>query len=406
MPDFLFLAQRLPYPPDKGDKIRSYRLLRRLAERGRVRLAAFVDDEADLAHLPAVRELCDEAHLARLDPRLARLRCLGGLADGAPLSLGYYRDRGLAGWVERVFREARPDAVVVFSSAMAQFVLDRRGAPPFVMDFVDVDSDKWRQYADTVSPPLSWIYRREWRRLLAFDRRVARAAQASTFVSEPEAALFRQLAPESAHKTFAVANGVDAEYFSPARDYERPLPDGRPVFVFTGAMDYWPNVDAVTWFAEAMLPRVRAALPEAEFWIVGAKPAPAVERLGGRPGVTVTGRVPDVRPYLAQATAAVAPLRISRGVQNKVLEAMAMARPVLVTPQALEGIEAAPGHEVLLADGEEAFAEAAIRAGRGELEPAIGAAARRCVIERFSWDARLAGLDRLLDRAMGVSPDS
>jgi sugar transferase (PEP-CTERM/EpsH1 system associated) len=400
MPEFLFLAQRLPYPPDKGDKIRSYRLLRRLAERGRVRLGAFVDDEADLVHLPALREFCADAHIARLDPRLAKLRCLTGFATGAPLSLGYYRDRGLADWVGRVLRETRPDAVLVFSSAMAQFVLDRPEAPPFVMDFVDVDSDKWRQYADTLAPPLSWVYRREWRRLLEFDRRVARAALAGTFVSEPEAELFRRLAPESADKTYAVANGVDADYFSPERQYVRPLPEGRPSFVFTGAMDYWPNVDAVVWFAEAMLPRIRAKLPEAEFWIVGANPAPAVEKLRSLPGVTVTGRVPDVRPYLAQATAAVAPLRISRGVQNKVLEAMAMARPVLVTPQALEGIDAAPGRELALADGEEAFADAAVRAARGELDPGMGAAARACVIAHFSWPARLAGLDRLLDQAM------
>jgi sugar transferase (PEP-CTERM/EpsH1 system associated) len=400
MPEFLFLAQRLPYPPDKGDKIRSYRLLRRLAERGRVRLGTFIDDEADLAHLPAVREFCSDMHIARLNPRLAKLRSLPGLASGAPLTLGYYRDRGLADWVGQALRETRLDAILVFSSAMAQFVLDRPEAPPFVMDFVDVDSDKWRQYADALSPPLSWVYRREWRRLLAFDRRVARAAQASTFVSEPEAELFRRLAPESAHKTFAVANGVDADYFSPERRYERPLPEDRPAFVFTGAMDYWPNVDAVVWFAEAMLPRIRAELPQAEFWIVGTNPAPAVEKLRGQPGVTVTGRVPDVRPYLAQATAAVAPLRISRGVQNKVLEAMAMARPVLVTPQALEGIEAEPGRELILADGEAAFAEAAVRVARGGLAPGMGAAARACVMAHFSWSARLAGLDRLLDQAM------
>lgn len=399
MPEFLFLAQRLPFPPDKGDKIRSYRLLRRLADRGRVHVGTFIDDEADLANIPALREFCADAHVARLSPLRAKLRCLGALAAGTPLSLSYFWDRALAEWVERVCRERRLDAVVVFSSAMAQFVLDRPWAPPLLMDFVDVDSDKWRQYAEAVSPPLSWVYGREWRTLLAFDRRVAQAARACLFVSEPEADLFRRLAPESAHKTFAVANGVDADYFNPERDYPRPLPAKGPVFVFTGAMDYRPNVDAVVWFVEAILPRIRARLPQAEFWIVGANPAPAVERLRRTEGVTVTGRVPDVRPYLAHATAVVAPLRISRGVQNKVLEAMAMARPVVVTPQALEGIDAEPGREVVLADGEAAFAEAAIRAGGGELDPQIGPAARRRVLADFSWAARLAGFDRLLDQA-------
>lgn len=399
MTDFLFLAQRLPYPPDKGDKIRSYRLLRRLAERGRVWLGTFADDPADLAHLPAVREFCADAYVAPLRPLQAKLRCLGGLATGAPLSLGYFWDRGLADWIAGQCRERRFEAGVVFSSAMAQFLLDKPWAPPFVMDFVDVDSDKWGQYARAAAPPLSWVYRRERRTLLAFDRRAAQAARACLFVSEPEAALFRRLAPESAHKTYAVANGVDADYFSPERAYPRPLSAEGPTFVFTGAMDYRPNVDAVVWFAEAILPRVRARLPEAAFWIVGANPAPAVERLRRAAGVVVTGRVPDVRPYLAQATAVVAPLRISRGVQNKVLEGMAMARPVLVTPQALEGIDAEPGREVVLADGEAAFAEAAIRAGAGGLDPEIGPAARRRVLADFSWTARLAGFDRLLDRA-------
>jgi sugar transferase (PEP-CTERM/EpsH1 system associated) len=278
---------------------------------------------------------------------------------------------------------------------MAQFVMDRDlNGIPTVMDFVDVDSDKWRQYAKDARAPMNWVYARESGKLLTYDRAVAARVDASLLVSDAEAALFRKLVPDSAAKIHAVANGIDCDFFSPTHRFETPYTTG-PVFVFTGTMDYRPNVDAVVWFANEIFPALRARLPQAVFAVVGAKPSRDVAALASRPGVRVTGRVADVRPFLAHADVVVAPLRIARGIQNKILEGMAMAKPVVTTGQGLEGIDAVPGRHLLLADTPDAFAEKVMEA----LDPrasALGAAARQLMEASYSWTGRLAPLDRLL----------
>ncbi len=268
-----------------------------------------------------------------------------------------------------------------------------------VIDFVDVDSEKWRAYAEKRRGLDRWIYAREAKTLLAYERRVAAAFDASLFVSEAEAALFRRLAPETAARVGHMANGVDCDYFSPERAYEDPYWDGTgPVAVFTGAMDYWANVDAVRWFAEEVFPLVRARVPEARFFIVGARPAPEVRRLGERDeAIVVTGRVPDVRPYLAHAAAVVAPLRIARGIQNKVLEAMAMAKATLATPEAVEGIAAAPDREILVADTPELFSQKLYSLLTDGDPESLGARARERVAAAYGWAANLARLDEILE---------
>lgn len=390
----MYLTHRIPYPPNKGDKVRSYHFLRHLSERYRVHLGTFVDDEDDWRHVDTVRALCHETHFARLDSRAAKLKSLRGLLTGEPLTLPYYRDGGMKRWVDDILDRLPVRHILVFSSAMAQYVMQASGASR-VADFVDVDSDKWNQYARTRAWPLSAVYRREGRRLLAFEREVARGFDATVFVSAAEAALFRRLEPESAGKVFHVNNGVDFEYFSPDRDYPNPYREGEKALVFTGAMDYWPNVDAVEWFAHGIFPAIRASRPDARFYIVGARPAPQVLKLGELPGVAVTGSVPDIRPYLAHAALAVAPLRLARGVQNKVLEAMAMARPVVASPQAAEGIDAASGREIRLADGAAEWAGAICGMLAATAEE-HGAAGRARVVADYSWDSNLATLDALL----------
>jgi polysaccharide biosynthesis protein PslH len=405
MPDLLFLTQRIPFPPNKGEKIRALHLLRHLRRSFDVHLGCLVDDPQDLAHRDTVRALCRDAHFAALDRRRAYGRCLAALAAGRPLSVEFFRDAGLARWVDRVLDEVRPAAVVVCSSNMAPYVLDHRFRPAaLVADIVDVDSEKWREYAARTMTPMRLIYARERRLVAALERRIAAAADHSTFVSETEAALFRSVVGARPGKVHGVGNGVEHAYFDPALPQAPPYDAGRPNFVFTGVMDYPPNVDAVTWFAEEVLPRIRAALPDAQFHVVGSSPARAVRRLAARDGVHVTGRVPDVRPYLAHATAAVAPLRIARGIQNKVLEAMAMARPVIVTPAALEGIAAEPGREVVLCESAAEMAEAACRLAGGSDGEAIGAAARRRVVANFSWSETLRRFDRLLQPALRGEP--
>jgi len=397
MSALLFLAHRIPYPPDKGDKIRAYQMLRHLAGRHEVYLGTFVDDPRDWQHVDHVRSLCRDACFAPLPRKRLLARGALGLLRGAAVTQWGYRDRGLRTWVRDVMRTARPRAAFVFSSAMGQYAMEAKPRPERVaIDFVDVDSDKWAQYAGAARWPMSGLYRREARRLLAYDRRLAMAADASLLVSEAEAALFASLVPEARERVHAVPNGVDTAYFDPEAEIAPLALAGRPALVFTGAMDYRPNADAVRWFADTVLPGLLARYPNLRFSIVGANPAAEVAALGRRQGVAVTGRVADVRPYLAAADAVVAPMRLARGIQNKVLEGMAMARPVITTPQGLEGLAARDGEHLLVASDAEGFASAVERALVSRVRHRLGHAARRFVIEHHSWAASLARLDAVL----------
>ena len=393
MPELLFLAHRIPYPPDKGDKIRAWHLLEHLSRRYRVHLGAFVDDPEDWRHCDKLRSVCASTYFAGLNPRLGKIRALTGLLSGDPLTLPYYRHPGLQAWVDGLLRGG-VERVLAYSSVMARFAMHADQARR-VMDFVDIDSDKWRQYASSKAWPLSWLYRREGERLLAWERKVAAAFDASLFVSAAEAADFRALAPESAARIGYYSNGVDAEYFSPERAYDDPYPAGVEAIAFTGAMDYWPNMDAVDWYAREVFPGLRAARPNLLFAIVGSRPAPQVQALAALPGVLVTGRVEDVRPWLAHARVVVAPLRIARGIQNKVLEGMAMARTLVATPQALEGIAARLGEEVRCAATAADLARETLAALDG---PDLGPAARARVLIDFAWDSALAIVDPLLEK--------
>jgi sugar transferase (PEP-CTERM/EpsH1 system associated) len=395
MEDLLLLIHRIPYPPNKGDKIRSYHLLKHLAQRYRVHLATFVDDPNDWQYVPVVEKMCASSHFAGLKPALARVRSLGALVKGRSLSLDYYRDAGMQAWVDQTVAAHGIERVLVFSSAMAQYA-DKYPQARRVVDFCDVDSDKWRQYADKKTWPMSWLYRHEARQLLSYERQVARDYDASLFVSAPEADLFRTLAPESDGKIGFFNNGVDTDYFSPELEHASPFATGERAIVFTGAMDYWPNVDAVQWFASDIFPALRERYADLRFYIVGARPAPAVQALAQQERVVVTGTVPDVRPYIRHAAVAVAPLRIARGIQNKVLEAMAMATPVVVTPQALEGIDAEPGTELVLAEDENDFVEA-VTALLSVPAHGIGQAARAKVERQYSWPSNLACVGERLE---------
>lgn len=395
MQSLLFLCHRIPFPPDKGEKIRAFRILEHLSRRFRIHLGCFVDDPADWAHETALAARYAEVKCIGMSRAGAHMKAACGLLTGAPLTVASFANAAMGAWVTDVLAREKPAAVFLYSSAMAQFVMDRTLGPArLAMDFVDVDSDKWRQYAQTAAPPMKWVYAREAEKLLTYDRWVAARADASLVVSDAEAALLRRLAPESAHKIHAVANGIDCAFFSPEHRFETPYTTG-PVFVFTGTMDYRPNIDAVVWFATKIFPRLKAELPEAVFAVVGSKPAKEVTALAGLPGVLVTGRVADVRPYLAHGDVVVAPMRIARGIQNKILEGMAMAKPVVTTAQGLEGIEAAPGRDLLVADTEDGFAAAVRRALTAESQ-GLGAAARRLMAASYSWEGRLAPLDKLL----------
>jgi sugar transferase (PEP-CTERM/EpsH1 system associated) len=395
----LFLAHRIPFPPNKGDKIRSFHLLRHLSERYAIHLGAFVDDPDDWRYQDALKPYCASVKLLPLNPRRAKLASLTGLLSGEALTLPYYRNRELTCWADELAACGKVTRGLAFSSAMAQFMPDSIGHR--VLDMVDVDSDKWTQYAATQRWPLSWVYAREGRKLAEWEAHVAEDFDATLLVSQAEAALLQQRALRARHKISAFENGVDADYFSPTRDYANPYPADARSIVFTGAMDYWPNIDAVTWFAEQIFPAIRNTVPAAQFTIVGSRPGDGVVALASQPGVVVTGSVPDVRPYLAHAACAVAPLRIARGVQNKVLEAMAMACPVVASAQAAEGIRAEAGRDFILALDEAEFAHAVV-AQLQTTSPALQA--RDCILAHYNWDQNLAVIDPLFEQVPAVNP--
>ncbi len=392
MAKILFLAHRYPYPPNKGDKIRAFHIAEHLRKRHEVSLGFVTTPGDEEPALSWARNF--HGHYCGRVSRLARLFQAGvAFLSGVPLSVATFRHGGLKRWVA----EQRPDVIYVFSSAMAQYVpQDLPTGARMILDFVDVDSEKWRQYAATQSPLRRWFYALEARRLLAFDRAQAARAAASLFVSEDEKRIFDRLSPETSARHGAIANGVDVAYFDPAAVAPRVAPS--KTIVFVGMMDYWPNIDAVTWFAQDILPLVRAKHAEATFQIVGAKPVAAVSALGQRDGVEVTGAVPDVRPYVAAAAVVVAPLRIARGIQNKVLEGMAMARPIVTTPGALEGINAARGRDVLVGETAGEIAEAVVSVLDGRAPPGLGPAARAFVVRNHEWAANLSRLDALMAR--------
>ncbi len=394
MRDLLFISHRIPYPPDKGEKIRGLNLLRHLSQSYRIHLGCLVDEPGDMQHLPALREWCAEVAGFPIDKRLQKLRALAMLRPGRPLMLDYYGHPGLRRWVRDSMARRHMDIVYIYSVAMAPYVEGLR-RPGLILDAQDIDSEKWATYAGEARLPMRAVWSREGRTLLAYERQAAMRCDHMLFVSQQECDRFVELAPEAAGRVHAVENGVDLDRFSPGQSFETPFHAAGPHLVFTGNMDYWPNADAVRWFAAEAVPLLRRQHPTIEFHIVGANPGPAVLRLADRPGVRVTGRVPDVRPYLAHADACVAPLRIARGIQNKVLEAMAMGRPVVASPQAFEGVRAAAGRDLLVADGAKAMCSGITEMLAGA-HPGLGAAARAAMLRSYAWPATLAKLDAIL----------
>jgi sugar transferase (PEP-CTERM/EpsH1 system associated) len=406
MATILFLVHRIPYPPNKGDKLHAYQILNHWTKHHKVFLGCFIDDPEDLQHRALLRGRCAGTYFARLHPKLAVMRAFSAFFTRSPLSVPYYHDPGLAAWVGHIMASESPERAFVFSSVMGQYVLAPTSRPPRVLvNFSDVDSEKWAAYATMRRFPIRQLYRREARELLRFDRRLAAEADASIFVSEPEAELFRKLAPEVRTKVFAIPNGVDSTYFSPKNAGPKANLKGTPTIVFTGQMDYWPNVDAVVWFSETVLPKLQAKFPAATFYIVGARPSAAVRALSSRPGIVITGSVPDVRPYVGYADIVVAPMRIGRGIQNKVLEGMAMGRPVIVTPQALEGIGAKPDEHLLLAHDSDELVRSVEKVMNPAFATTVAAAAREWVLEMRNWADSLVEYDRLLESDGLSSPN-
>jgi polysaccharide biosynthesis protein PslH len=394
MKETLFLAHRVPWPPDRGDKIRSHHILNKLKTMAPVHVGAFADDASDLKCAEA-----EQAGLASLHVELRDkpqwLAGIEALAKGAPVSLTSFGSRTMQDYVDATLASGKISHIFVFSGQMAQYV-PADFAGKLIMDFVDVDSAKFESYADEGGGFMRWVHEREGKKLSEYEAEVANRADASLFVSEAEAKLFRDRS--GAENVSALGNGIDTVFYDPAAKIKKlhpVFPD--PLIVFTGQMDYRPNIEAVADFAHNAFPAIRAAHPETTFAIVGRNPTQAVVDLSALPGVMVTGAVDDVRTWLNGADVVVAPLRIARGIQNKVLEAMAMARPVVASTAAAEGIDAKNGEHFMVA--KDAAEEATIVTSLltdTKKRIALGKAAREHVIAHYGWDRQLAGLDRTL----------
>lgn len=394
MRELLFLAHRIPYPADKGDKIRSYHILKHLSSNFHIRLGCFADEPVGPDDLGQLKNLCVEVFCLPLSRTKKVVRAARALATGISVSEGSYRDERMARWVAKNVRSGIED-VFVFCSSMFSYVEEYARELRIIADLVDVDSQKWAAYAREAHWPLRQVYCREQEKLFELETRAAKSCATTLFVSPAEASLFKKLAPDAASDIRYLENGVDLERFDCALDFANPFPKTSMPVVFIGVMDYRPNVDAVVWFAREAMPAIRRAHNSAEFWIVGKNPAASVRELGRQPGVRVAGAVCDVRPYLVKACCVVAPLRIARGVQNKVLEAMAMAKPVVLTPAALEGVSAIPGKEVLLGSTAAELSQLVESVLAGNWRD-LGQAARRRVEIDYRWDRNLRVLDELL----------
>ncbi len=388
-----FIAQRVPFPPDRGDKITTCNEVRHLAAHHEVHVFCTADGAEDMANVAGLREIVASVTAFPVNTAMAKPRALLALLTGRPLAEAMIDEPALHAALREAKIRIPPDLVFVYSSNTAQYA-EIFGATPRIMQFADLDSIKWERYAAETRPPMRWVYAIEARRTRALERRVAHAYQHSLVCTDNERRDFERLIPGAAIST--AGNGVDLDYFRSAGAAK-----SKGGLIFTGVMDYLPNVDAVSWFARDILPLVRNAVPAAHFVICGSKPSPAVQALAQLPGVTVTGRVPDVRPFLDEAEVFVGPLRIARGIQNKVLEAMSMGLPVVSTEQVRRGAAVPAGEGIEAADDPEGFARHVIALLRDDAYRArMGAAGRRAVERDYTWAAQLRTLDRVVAEAV------
>jgi sugar transferase (PEP-CTERM/EpsH1 system associated) len=395
-PRILLLVHRVPYPPNRGDRIRSFHLLQFLAERSQLDLAFLAERTVPAETLRVLQQKCHRVAGVTLGRWTRWLRAAWSLAIGRTATEGLFASSGL----RRVLREwagqERFDAVVVFCSSMAQY-LNVRGLKdvPAIVDLVDVDSQKWFDYAGTACGLRRLVFRLEGRRLRRLEQSIARRVKAITLVSEPEADLCRSFCESSFIR--AVPNGVDLDYFHPVEADEAAIAQR---CVFVGALDYRANIDGVRWFCERVWPEVRRRLPGATLALVGSNPSPSLRPLAEVSGVELVGEVPDVRPHLAGAAVCVVPLRVARGIQNKVLEALGMGKAVVATPQALEGLGVEAGVHVLRAATPAEWIEAttALLADAGR-RGRLGLAGRQYVETHHRWALQLVPFGELLGLA-------
>ena len=427
----LYIAHRIPYPPNKGDKIRSFNEIKHLSPSHNVDLVCLADNIDDLKFKSDLEKYCRRVFVQHFKISQAKLRGSINLIRGKAISVGYFYIKKIQQVIDQWLSDTVYDAIICFSSPMAEYLfrspflshcfskfaqLATRNSQPatrnscpatrtpqLIMDFCDVDSEKWLQYSQRSKFPLNLIYRIENKRLLKYEKKINESFDNSVFVSQQEADLFYRLFPE-AKRVSVIENGVDYEYFSPPATRHPQLATRNPqpeTLMFTGAMDYWANVDGVLWFCEKILPIVKDRCPKVQFYIVGSNPNTEIQKLGhNNKSINITGFVEDIRPYYNNADICVIPLRIARGIQNKVLEAMSMGKAVVTTSTAVQSIRATPGVHLLVEDNSDKFAEAvSMLLENHTLRINLGTNARQFVKSNYNWQKNMKKFDELMGQA-------
>lgn len=397
------LTHRVPFPPDRGDRIRSWNILRHLSLRADVSLGCVCDEPQHPQTRDALKGVCRRVVIAPVGPRSRWVRAGASAICGKSMTEGLFWSSRLARTLDHWSDCVPFDGVLVYCSSMLGYVRRKRLAEiPKVVDLVDADSQKWHDYAATAAKWKRPLYRTEAQRIRRLERQSVLTARAVTLVSDAEANVLRSTLGTDRNNIHGLSNGVDTEFFkangvSPAALDDQPATDASVRLAFVGALNYHPNVDGLRWFASDIWPRLRERFPQITLDVVGRNPNAQVRILDHLPGIRVVGSVDDVRPYLAQAHAVIAPLRIARGIQNKVLEAMAMEKAVLATPEAAEGIDAIPDKEIILNETSEDWIDAVTQlVNHPEIGQQFGTAARELVLRQYNWSQRLQALDRLL----------
>ncbi len=402
MKKILYLCHRIPYPPNKGDKIRSFNEIKNLSRDNTVDLITLADEPDDYKYAQNLKKYCRRVKVFPLNKISGKIKGLVSLLSGQSITRGYfYRNKFQNTFNNWTIRE-KYDVLFCFSSPMAEYIFKSKKksddmAETLIMDFCDLDSDKWNQYARRKKFPLNLLYRKEAARLLQFEKKINKKFSRSIFISRKEADLFWEYYP-GAKKIQIIPNGVDTRYFSPDKTKViQSFPS--PMLVFSGAMDYYANIDGVTWFAKTILPEVKKKIPDIKFYIVGSNPAPGVKALEKDESIVVTGFVKDIREYYKAADLCIIPLRIARGIQNKVLEAMAMEKPIIATSQAVQGINPKVKETLEIEDDPKKFACKVIdilnqiNENQSETETKhMGILARDFVLQHYNWNKNLKNL--------------
>jgi len=395
----LFLCHRIPYPPNKGDKLRAFNILKHLSQKHTIDLLTLADDKKDLRYQEDLKSYCRKVETFYFHPFIAKLKILLYLFSSKPLTLPYFFHSKLKKQITRLISQHSYDLLFLYSSSMVQYVLDLNNTPPMVIDFVDADSQKWHDYAKLAKFPQSIIYQSEGKKLGRYEGKIAPHFKAITVVSDQEKKKLTQYVKTD--NIYEVKNGIDLSFYEAASEFKRDNKD----LLFIGALFYFAYIDGILHFYKHAFGKIKKAHPDTVFHVVGADPVKKIRNLNSDKNMRITGFVPDIIPYLQKAAVYVVPLRMAPGIQNKILEAMAMRVPVVATPAAIAGIDAVPGRDLLVEEDPVKFASSVIQLlQKPDLRQEIAENARRLVENEYNWNKNLSKFDDIFAKNLPTEP--